>query len=392
METVAAVGSNWSRPAALESTEPALTRGPSLSILSPGSLDSLAAALSASLSDESAHRRTSTLESISEDVPTTSSPVNRVCRWPQNFADLTHLHTVKLHKDAVTAVCLDETGSSFYSSGMDGTIKLYSIRDNGKRHRRSFAVGDLALSSCLILAAERTVVTGSWDNSVYIFALDYGRVVDVFHAHDDAVSCLAISALLSPTDYTLFTGSWDSTVKMWAVTPSGISKQPLAQLYEHDTEVTCLAVDPDGTLLASAAQDGRICVWDSRNRSHSASKFGSHTDSITSLSWSADGRYLYASCLDGSVSAFLRDGTSVSSIASPSGVGFSAMATDGALMWTGDEEGSLCLWDVMAGRVVSSWKPHASSCSITSIAVCPQQSVVVTGGQDGTIASFGLSL
>jgi factor associated with neutral sphingomyelinase activation len=67
-------------------------------------------------------------------------------------------------------------------------------------------------------------VLGSWDNHLYAYALDSGRTICSFVAHDDAVSCLAASSSVVASAPLLVSGSWDSTVKVWTVTESDIRR------------------------------------------------------------------------------------------------------------------------------------------------------------------------
>jgi factor associated with neutral sphingomyelinase activation len=55
---------------------------------------------------------------------------------------------------------------------------------------------------------EKAIVAGSWDNNVYMYSIESGRVLDTLAAHDDAVSCLGLK------NDVVVTGSWDATVKV----------------------------------------------------------------------------------------------------------------------------------------------------------------------------------
>uniref|UniRef100_A0A1E1WCL3 BEACH domain-containing protein n=1 Tax=Pectinophora gossypiella TaxID=13191 RepID=A0A1E1WCL3_PECGO len=95
------------------------------------------------------------------------------------------LDTISLHKEAVT--CALRQGSRIISVGKDGTLKVYDIQQ--KKQIRSIILCDTPLSQC-VMVDENIVAVGSWNNEIYLYDVEYGRVVESFRAHDDSVSCL----------------------------------------------------------------------------------------------------------------------------------------------------------------------------------------------------------
>jgi WD40 repeat protein len=71
-------------------------------------------------------------------------------------------------------------------------------------------------------------------------------------------------------------------------------------LDEYSNPITALAFSPDGTLLASGAEDKTIIVWDAKSGSQLKVLQG-HSGAINSLSFSSDSTLLYSNSLDGTV-------------------------------------------------------------------------------------------
>ena len=69
---------------------------------------------------------------------------------------------------------------------------------------------------------------------------------------DDAVACL------SQNETHLASGSWDSTVKLWSWTPSGLARDPLLTVFDHDTQVNC--VELYDSLVLSGGENGTIAL------------------------------------------------------------------------------------------------------------------------------------
>lgn len=78
------------------------------------------------------------------------------------------------------------------------------------------------------------------------------------------------------------------------------SGQKITQLEKHTKPITALAFSPDGTLIASGAEDNTIIVWDAKNGNQLKALQG-HSGAINSLAFSPDGKLLYSGSLDGTV-------------------------------------------------------------------------------------------
>ncbi|HXF86460.1 MAG TPA: WD40 repeat domain-containing protein [Anaerolineales bacterium] len=83
---------------------------------------------------------------------------------------------------------------------------------------------------------------------------------------------------------------------LWDVT----SGEKIAVLEGHTKPITALTFSPDGTLIASGAEDNTIIIWDAKNGSQLKNLQG-HSGTIYSLAFSPDGKLLYSSSLDGTV-------------------------------------------------------------------------------------------
>ena len=194
---------------------------------------------------------------------------------------------------------------------LEGCLRVVSL--GSMSQVRSCAVGQLALSSVVAFPGslargagggvgagnaaaggagrERLVAVGSWDCSIYVVSLEYGRIEQELRyaikspvlpmgdallclkrdlltlarlscGHDDAVSSLAMARRGTKV---LVSGSWDAWVKVWAPNESGMQTTPLMSLAELDTEVKQVAVSDDGGMCAGLASNGFVSLWDVRS-------------------------------------------------------------------------------------------------------------------------------
>ena len=118
--------------------------------------------------------------------------------------------------------------------------------------------------------------------------------------HTDELRCLAIS----PDGQLLATGSCDHTVQLWRL-PDG---KALETLQGHIDSVNCLAISPEGRGLASGGghKDHTVQLW--RLPDGKALKtLEGHIDSINCLTISPDGRLLASGSWDNTVRLWTSD-------------------------------------------------------------------------------------
>ena len=103
------------------------------------------------------------------------------------------------------------------------------------------------------------VLAASWDNCIYCYSPQYGKVVQCLQAHDDAVSTIRLSA----DGGLMWSVSWDASVKVWQCDHAAgrIRDMPMADYCEHESEVKALDIVPSGQLAVSGGADGTNYCW-----------------------------------------------------------------------------------------------------------------------------------
>jgi WD40 repeat protein len=104
----------------------------------------------------------------------------------------------------------------------------------------------------------RILASGSADQTVRLWSLPDGRLIETLIGHGDSVECLA----MSPDGRFLASGSTDRTVRLWSL-PDG---RLIGVLEGHRGHVKCLAISPDGRQEAVGIKAVRIVIEESRPR------------------------------------------------------------------------------------------------------------------------------
>uniref|UniRef100_A0A8C5JCH7 Neutral sphingomyelinase activation associated factor n=1 Tax=Junco hyemalis TaxID=40217 RepID=A0A8C5JCH7_JUNHY len=265
----------------------------------------------------------------------------------------------------------------------DSTLKMFS-RDS-KTIQRSVSFSNMALSSCLILPGDTTVISSSWDNHIYFYSIAFGRQQDVLLGHDDAVSKICWR------DGRLFSASWDSTVKVWHCVPGETLSNKkhhfelLAHL-EHDVSVNTMDLNAANTILASGTKEGTISVWDVTTATV-LHQLPHHSGTVFHAAFSPDSRHLLSTGEDCCFKVIdVQTGMLVSSVTTEEPQ--RCFKWDGNTILSGSQSGELLVWDLLGGKVTERIKGHTGA--VMSMWMNEQCNSVITGGEDKQIMFWKL--
>jgi WD40 repeat protein len=152
----------------------------------------------------------------------------------------------------------------------------------------------------------------------------------------------------------------------------------------HTGGVTCCAFSPDGTLLASASDDGTTRLWHLPGGTQRLVLTG-HTGGVWGCAFSPDGTLLATTSDDGTARLWrVADGSTAAVLAGHDGwVTCCAFSPDGALLATAAVDGTARLWRVGDNDVVRVLTGHRGE--IWSCAFSPDGAALATCGLDGTV-------
>ncbi|XP_066480107.1 protein FAN isoform X3 [Tiliqua scincoides] len=282
----------------------------------------------------------------------------------------------KIHKGAITGIAVPSHSnqSSIFTTSQDSTLKMFSAES--KTLQRSISFSNMALSTCLILPGNTTVVCSSWDNNIYFYSIAFGRRQDTLIGHDDAVSKIYWH------NNRLYSASWDSTVKVWHCVPSelvGTRKRfELLTEFEHDVSVNTICLNAAHTLLASGTKEGTISIWDVTTASV-LHQLACHSGTVFDAAFSPDSRHLLSAGEDGCFKITdVQTGMMISSMASEHPQ--RCFKWDGNTVLSGSQSGELFVWDIVGGKIVEKIQGHTGA--VTCIWMNEQCSSIISGGED----------
>jgi WD40 repeat protein len=185
-----------------------------------------------------------------------------------------------------------------------------------------------------------------------------------------------------PGGRTFISGDSGGAIKLWD-TESG---RVLRDIGQHDGSVRALHVLPDGAHLLSGGTDGKVVVRTLDDGGVVQMFDASEHGMLAWVAMSADGRRAFSTHLG---STYVRsvgilwdlEARKGLKLTPGAGMQSGAIAADGVLAVTGAHDGTLWLWDAMAGSLRSSLGAH--SCCAQRVTFMPGDRRVASAGGDG---------
>ena len=229
----------------------------------------------------------------------------------------------------------------------------------------------------------KTIVGGSWDNSVRIWDAQTGALLRTLQGHEDSVINEAVSVAVSPDGKTIVSGSGDHTVRIWDAQTGAL----LRTLQGHHGRVYGVAVSPDGKTIVSGG-DKTIRVWDAQTGAPLRTLQGPDS-SVYSVAVSPDGKTIVSGSFDKSVRVWdAKTGALLRTLQghedSVTNVAVSvAVSPDGKIIVSGSDDKSVRIWDAQTGAPVRTLQGHKQW--VSSVAVSPDGKTIVSGSGDKSV-------
>lgn len=161
---------------------------------------------------------------------------------------------------------------------------------------------------------------------------------------------------------------------------------------DGDLYIRSVCFSPDGTLLATGAEDRRIRVWDIRTKTL-RNTFEGHEQDIYSLDFAKNGRNIASGSGDKTVRLWDIESNQQTMVLSiEDGVTTVAISPDGRFVAAGSLDKSVRVWDCASGYLMERLEgPSGHKDSVYSVAFSPNGRELVSGSLDKTIKMWELT-
>ncbi|XP_044530063.1 pleiotropic regulator 1-like [Gracilinanus agilis] len=258
---------------------------------------------------------------------------------PQWHAPWKLSRVISGHLGWVRCIAVEPGNQWFVTGSADRTIKIWALA-SGKL--KVTLTGHIStVRGVAVSARSPYLFSCGEDNQVKCWDLEYNRVIRHFHGHLSAVYGLD----LHPTIDLLVTGSRDSTARIWDVRTKA-SVHTLAGHTGAVATVKCQAAEPQ---IITGSHDSTIRLWDlvaGRTRV----TLTHHKRSVRAVVLHPT-EYTFASGSPDNIKQWkLPDGNFIQNLSGHKAIiNTLALSSKGVLV-SGDDNGTLCLWDWKSGH------------------------------------------
>jgi len=190
------------------------------------------------------------------------------------------------------------------------------------------------------------------------------------------------AVLFSPDGQTLLTGNDQGEIHFWECA-TGRPSAALAQIKAHHGPILGLARTSDGTLLASASEDGTAALWDRQGQC--LRRFQPAAGPLNDIAFVPGGGVLAAGADDGRIFLWGMESGQPHLILEghTEAVNAVAFSPDGTLLASASADQTVRLWSPRLGWEVHALERHSDWA--TSVAFSPDGTLVASCSYDGAI-------
>ena len=282
------------------------------------------------------------------------------------FRDLNHpdiVNSVAFAPDGLTLIAVDQSRTARTWEVRTGLVAAPPLDCHGRLERGSFFPNGRQLA----LASSSGV-------RIWEIATPSAAPIATGRAHSFAIR----AATFSP-DGTQFLCANSSTSAQVHDTKTG---QPVGNSLHHNEVIDWAVFSPEGSRVATASQDGTAQIWDARTGQAIGQKLV-HKAGVLHVTFASDGKTVATSGLDKSVGVWTPGEDKPVLLEHPEVVLRSAFFPDRTRLVSHCPV-AVRVWDLTTTKVLYPLLDHGGGV-ITSVALSPDGTKIMTGGADGTV-------
>ncbi|NES22942.1 MAG: WD40 repeat domain-containing protein, partial [Symploca sp. SIO3E6] len=157
----------------------------------------------------------------------------------------------------------------------------------------------------------------------------------------------------------------------------------------HKDSVTSVSFSPDGKLIASGSADNTVKLWSLDGKE--IASFEEHEDTITSIAFSPNGQIIASVSADNIVKLWKREGKEGNRLVSWKGhkesITSITFSPNGQIIASVSEDETVKIWS-LDGKEITTFKEHKDK--ITGVAFSPDSQMVASSSEDKTVRLWNL--
>ncbi|QOU19940.1 U3 snoRNP protein [Brettanomyces bruxellensis] len=280
------------------------------------------------------------------------------------------------HRDHVMGAFFNKTQEHIYTISKDGALFRWEYKEREEEEdlpeeekhmswriaAKNFFYADANVKSAAFHPESNLLVVGFGNGEFRLYELPDFTMIQQLSMGTNAVNTVSINE----------TGEWIAfgskklgqlLVYEWQ------SESYILRQQGHFDSMNSVVYSPDGSRLVTAADDGKIKIWDVTS-GFCLATFEEHTSAVTDLAFARHGQVLFSSSLDGTVRAWdLMRYRNFRTFTSTERIQFSSVAVDssGEVVAAGSlDDFAIHVWSVRTGQLLDQLAGHEGPVSCLS--------------------------
>ncbi len=325
-----------------------------------------------------------TVAAVSAALVASASDDGTVRLWDADSGN--EVRRLEGHDAIVFGMDVTSDGRWLVSGDQAGTIRLWDLKTGEQQWSREKLS---PIESLSFSPRDEAIVSGHSDGSVCWWT----RNGDLVHEGIGDKEGAPVTAAYSPVVSRVAVAGRLGTLGIHRHSAPGWREVASDELDRKAIGIHGLAFSPRDNTLAVGRRDGLVELWHAgASQLTPARVLSGHGSRVWNVAWSPDGRMLASAASDGSIK--LWDGTRVrpwcrTYPSLTAGIRCEAVSPDGMVLLTGDEEGQLHLWN-RSRR----WIQHHVSVdddAVVGVAVLPEGNAAITTGAYSGVHRWNLA-
>jgi WD40 repeat protein len=293
------------------------------------------------------------------------------------------------HTDEIGRAAFTPDGTRVVTASLDDTARVWDAA-TGEIQVSLEHDSDVYLASTPLAPDGRYVLTVA-GLAAWIWDVDSGELAAKLEHPDEAIAVL--DAAFSPDGSLVATAANDGKARIWELQPPGSATLPTMrpELDNLTTAVRMVAFSPDGSLLAAANSDGSVGVWDVETGANLDFE-QNHYDDVVTVAFSPDGGQILAVAektmtilqIEEVVDEESEPTVELYRYVEPSAswTNAAAWSPDGRQIVTAHQDGTARVFDVGTGQELMALRGHHNI--VWTAAFSPDGDRIVTASEDGS--------
>ncbi|KAL3571187.1 hypothetical protein D5086_028436 [Populus alba] len=264
-------------------------------------------------------------------------------------------HKITAHEGGCASILFEYNSGKLISGGQDRSIKMWDTNTGSLSHTLYGCLGSVLDLS--ITHDNRSIIAASSSNNLYVWDVTTGRVRHTFTGHADKVCAVDVSKISTRH---VVSAAYDRTIKVWDL-QKGFCTNTI--IFHSNCNSLCFSMD--GQTICSGHVDGNLRLWDIQT-GKLLSEVAAHSLAVTSISASRNGSVVLTSGRDNLHNLFDMRSLEVCGTLRATGNRVasnwsrSCISPDDNYVAAGSADGSVHIWSISQGDIVSTLKEHTA--------------------------------